>query len=193
MAARAKREEAMNKQTKTTERTKSILSDAFWQLYCHEDIRKISVKDITDRAGYNRSTFYQHFIDTYDVLEQIEDSLINDIAENVSKLLTSKNDTSWMKQITAMYDLKSEYLSVLLGRNGDPAFLDKLKTVMRPIYINKIKIDTSDFQANLMLEFTSSGILACIMYWYNQGKPIPAEEIVTMVRSIMKEGVLAAF
>lgn len=183
----------MNKQTGTTERTKSILLDAFWQLYCHEDIRKISVKDITDKAGYNRSTFYQYFIDIYDVLEQIEDSLINYIAKNVSSILTSENDNDWMKQITAMYDSKSEYLSVLLGKNGDPAFPDRLKTVMRPIFINKIKIDTSDFQANLMLELTSSGILACIMYWHNQGKPVPAEEVVVMVRSIMKKGVLTAF
>jgi len=183
----------MKKQTETTERTKAVITDAFWQLYCNEDIRKISVKDIADKAGYNRSTFYQYFIDTYDVLEKIEDSLINYIAENVSTILSSENEDDWMKQITEMYDSKSGYLSVLLGKNGDPLFLDKLKTVMRPIYTNKIKIDASDFQTNFMLEFTSSGVLACIMYWHNQGKPIPAEEVVAMVRSIMKRGILSAF
>lgn len=180
----------MSKQTETAERTKSNLSDAFWQLYCHNDISKISIKNITDKAGYNRSTFYQYFTDINDVLGRIEDSVIGNIAENVSEILSSENEDDWMSRIIEMYDEKSGYLSVLLGENGDPTFLDKLKAVMRPIYISKAKLGNDDFRANMALEFTIAGSLACIIYWHGQNKPVPAKEAVAIVRSIMKTGTL---
>lgn len=56
--------------------TKQDLIDAFWYFYCNKRIEKITIKEITLKAGYNRSTFYEYFIDIYDVLEQIESSLI---------------------------------------------------------------------------------------------------------------------
>lgn len=42
---------------------------------------KITVKDITNKAGYNRGTFYEYFTDVYDVLNYIEDSLIPTLEE----------------------------------------------------------------------------------------------------------------
>jgi len=77
----------MKKQPEITERTKAILTDAFWQLYCQKDIHNISVKEITDKGGFNRSTFYQYFTDVYDVLNQIEDSLIDCVISHVRESL----------------------------------------------------------------------------------------------------------
>ena len=53
--------------------TRQALMDAFWTLYKKKRIEKITVKNITDAAGYNRSTFYQYFLDVYDILAQLED------------------------------------------------------------------------------------------------------------------------
>ena len=61
----------MKKQPEITVQTKQNLTDAFWQIYCTKRIDKITVRDITTKAGYNRGTFYEYFRDVYDVLEQI--------------------------------------------------------------------------------------------------------------------------
>lgn len=66
----------MKKQSEVTAQTKQNLVGAFWSLYCEKRIEKITVKEITLKAGYNRGTFYEYFTDVYDVLEQIEKSLI---------------------------------------------------------------------------------------------------------------------
>ena len=49
----------MAKRNEITSQTKQNFMDAFWTLYCDKRIEKITVKDITTRAGYNRSTFYE--------------------------------------------------------------------------------------------------------------------------------------
>ena len=66
----------MKKREEITAQTKQNIMDAFWSLYCEKRIEKITVRDITNEAGYNRGTFYEYFSDVYNVLEQIENTLI---------------------------------------------------------------------------------------------------------------------
>lgn len=69
----------MKKQPQITEQTKANLKDAFWKLYTEKPIEKISIKEITDLAGYNRGTFYLYYKDVYDIFSQIEDELLDKI------------------------------------------------------------------------------------------------------------------
>ena len=51
----------MKKQPQITEQTKDNLRSAFWTLYSSKPIDKITIKEITDLAGYNRGTFYLYY------------------------------------------------------------------------------------------------------------------------------------
>lgn len=46
-------------------RTRQLLEDAFMELLHNERFEAITVRDITQRAGVNRATFYAHFEDKY--------------------------------------------------------------------------------------------------------------------------------
>lgn len=50
------------------------------------DFEKITVKKICEKAGVNRSTFYAHFLDIYDMLDKMESYLHNELMENYSDL-----------------------------------------------------------------------------------------------------------
>lgn len=60
----------MRKQPEVTEQTKTNLRTAFWELYKEKPIEKITIKEITDAAGYNRGTFYLYYKDVYDLFTQ---------------------------------------------------------------------------------------------------------------------------
>jgi AcrR family transcriptional regulator len=62
-----------------TSATKQNLIDAFWSLYTQKDLSKISIKEVALKAGYNRSTFYEYFSSTYEILDTIEKGLISSI------------------------------------------------------------------------------------------------------------------
>ena len=51
-------------------RTKKLIFTAFINLIQEKDYNSITVQDISDRAMINRSTFYSHFKDKQDVLDQ---------------------------------------------------------------------------------------------------------------------------
>ena len=48
-----------------------LLAENFKELACQRPIEKITIKEITDRAGVIRPTFYNHFQDKYELLEWI--------------------------------------------------------------------------------------------------------------------------
>ncbi|MDO4321273.1 MAG: TetR/AcrR family transcriptional regulator C-terminal domain-containing protein [Lachnospiraceae bacterium] len=66
-------------------RTKSIITDAFWQLLEEKPYNKITVKDIVDCCQVNRNTFYYHFHDIPDLLEYAIKQDVNIIIQNNCK------------------------------------------------------------------------------------------------------------
>ena len=52
-------------------RTRKLISEAFIKLSCKKSFSDISVKDITEEAMINRATFYNHYLDKYDLLEKV--------------------------------------------------------------------------------------------------------------------------
>ena len=73
----------MNKQPEITAATRQRFVDVFCTLYATQPISRITVKELTTRAGYNRSTFYQYFKDVYDIQQYIEDQMMNDIRRDI--------------------------------------------------------------------------------------------------------------
>lgn len=51
--------------------TEAAITDAFLQLLDEKPFNKITVRDIVDRCGINRNTFYYHFQDIPSLLEKI--------------------------------------------------------------------------------------------------------------------------
>ena len=56
----------MKKQPQVTEQTRANLTRAFWELFLEKPVEKITVREIAERAGYNRATFYLYYRDVYD-------------------------------------------------------------------------------------------------------------------------------
>lgn len=50
-------------------RTRSLLEQAFREVLIEKGFQSISVQDITEKAGVNRTTFYLHFPDKYALLD----------------------------------------------------------------------------------------------------------------------------
>jgi len=179
----------MKKQPDITAQTRENLIQAFWSLYRQKAIEHISVKDITTQAGYNRSTFYEYFVDIYDVLNQLEDALLEYLKEQVLDTLGGGLNDDIIQKLADVYDTKGEYLSRLLGGMGDPYFASKLKSVMRTALLNAFRLPEDDIHTAYIFEFGMSAIIGTITYWYNNQKEIPSKELVRLIRSMLTMGI----
>ena len=62
-----------------TRYTREIITTAFWQLLQQKPMEKITVKEVCTLAQINRGTFYRHFRDCYDLMEQLEEQALEQL------------------------------------------------------------------------------------------------------------------
>ena len=62
----------MKKQDPRIQRTRQNIINGFMRLIKQKDFSDISIADITQEAEINRSTFYYHFMDKYDLIDVIQ-------------------------------------------------------------------------------------------------------------------------
>lgn len=63
--------------------TKKEIIEAFWKLYAEKPVEKIHVSSICQLAEYNRTTFYNHFKDIYDLREQAAGDIFLTVRDEV--------------------------------------------------------------------------------------------------------------
>ena len=179
----------MTKHLETKVLTRENLIQAFWDLYRKKKIDQISIKEITEKAGYHRSTFYEYFVDIYDLLNQLEESLLTYIQENVLLSLGGIQNEDFVGGMADLYETNGQFFSVLLGENGDPLFAKKLKAVMQPALMKAFGLPGSDIQAGYIFEFGISAIIETITHWYQSNKNLPSKELILLIRSMLMNGV----
>ncbi len=171
-------------------RTKKNLKEAFWQLYEKKEVSKITVKDVTTLAGYNRSTFYEYFKDVYDVLEQLEESLIKKPLMPFKKSKEGKEVESIIMALSEEFERNKRYFSVLLGDNGDPRFRSKVQNKIKPKIREKLEdLGVKDEnKINILIEYQVSAMLGIMIYIHTSENPPKISELFEVVNSLNRHG-----
>ena len=180
----------MRRQPQVTEQTRANLRQAFWELYAERPVEKISVREITDRAGYNRATFYLYYHDVYELLAEIEDQVLGVIERLVNERLLKGDRLDFsqhMGLILRLAQRSRDYTRVLLGPHGDPAFTQRLKGILSPL-IDRFFLPEEPLgqQAeHIVREFYLSGIVATIRTWTAEEDPMPIEQLIGVIVNVV--------
>lgn len=174
--------------TNITDVTRKNIVESYWEIYKVKEGKQISVKEVMERAGYNRCTFYEYFNDTNDILNYLENSLIEYLKNNI--ISRNSIDNYILENIPKLYEEKGEYFSVLLGSNGDASFQSKLKNTIKPFIKEKLNVDKQSIKNDLAFEFTISGLISTFNYWYNHRNELDTNELIKITHSIMTKGTI---
>jgi len=164
----------MKKQPEVTEKTKRAFMDAFCELYSQKPIEKISVQEITNKAGYNRSSFYQHFHDIYELLDYVEKDVLSLLHQ---RLHTDKGS---IQEMISVFDEKGFYLNALFGEYGGNRFLELLKANVS-FESHKLNIPKDSSLSPYLMEFHLTTVLSLLRLWYRRQRDIPSEEILSLI------------
>lgn len=172
------------KQPQVTEQTRANLMQAFWSLYLEKPIEKITIREITDRAGYNRATFYLYYRDVYDLFDQFEEGVLGKVRTLVNEHLMHDETLNLKQHMGLIVELAQQfdgYLPRLMS--GDPSFSERLKAVITPLldrFILNEAAPTED-ERRLLREFYASGLLASINAWMTAPDRIPLSAFIDLI------------
>ncbi len=174
----------------TIQITRRKIMDSFWELFNSNELKNITVGKITKQAHLNRGTFYQHFNDIYDLLEQMEQQLIDLLKENVISLLKEgvpENLEEFSKVCSKVFQKYNKKL-YLLFRN-DPSFGEKIKNEMYPVLEAANLLPENFPYKNYVMTFGFYSMLNMINYWYENPENISPEELVYINQTLLLKGI----
>lgn len=74
-------------------KTKAQLREGLARLMLQKSIKEITVKELVDEVDINRSTFYLHYTDIYQMLQQIEEDALEEITQVMQNYTIDSNNT----------------------------------------------------------------------------------------------------
>lgn len=101
-------------------RTRRSLRDALFALTRERTLEAISVSDIADRAGVNRSTYYQHYKDKDTLLAEALDAVLEDTIGDEGELSEDSGPRILLSYLQHVSD-HAELYRALLGAQGSAA------------------------------------------------------------------------
>ncbi|MDE6432613.1 MAG: hypothetical protein K2L07_00115 [Lachnospiraceae bacterium] len=152
-------------------KTKKAIQDVFCEMTKEKNLNEITVKELCAEADINKSTFYLHYHDIYDLADQIQDILIRDVCAIIDEYpyeeTITKAPEMWIKIARAHFK-DSNDLGSIMRRTGMLPLIRKFECAVIEHIMNKFVLagmernSASFFQHHLYVTFVINGYLGVL-------------------------------
>ena len=177
-------------------KTNIAIKKAFIEIMEEEGFSKLNVKKIIDRAKINRSTFYAHYMDKYDLLEKIEDQFLNGLKDIeipvpeeviIEKSFSTEYFLTHVEFVISYLKENGKLMTLLMSDKGDPAFSNKLNEVLKQIWLDKKITDQLSIPQNYAIAAVTGMITSVIVEWVKSDFKESEKEFERIVIKIIKD------
>lgn len=164
--------------TEKNRKTKQLIQKSFMEILELKSFDSITIGEITKTAQINRGTFYLHYQDKFDLLDQVEQQLFDDFGIHLGKLQSSysphhtfeKQQENLASALFSFIELHSPILKIFLSDHGRAGFHIRFRDAFSEMV--RVNLEKKEgFRANLnipleyFLSFITSAFLGLIEQW----------------------------
>ena len=183
----------MNKNDSKYFYTAQLMNQALLALLEKKDIDFITVTEITKKAGVNRSTFYLHYEDVYELLEETIENLSKQFAQsfnqNTNAVGQSQQDAFFItdKHLVPYLSFVKQNKRVLKLVNQKPQLFGAKRAYQKmydEVFYPAIACFVKDENKRIYnLEFFTGGVTAIVHKWLELDCVTEIDEIVEIIKS----------
>jgi AcrR family transcriptional regulator len=159
----------------------------------------VTVSDIAERAMINRATFYRHFLDKCDLVEQYMDEVyaLASIADAESPHVVATPPSAPRPPAGLLITLRhvqanSAFYCVMLGAKGDPGFTERFRQNCerryRHLFATSTKIVENEPNSpplDLRIDYISYAAVGAIVWWLESEQPCTPEQLAVWISQLM--------
>ena len=181
----------LNRQNRTKDHLKLALIELIKEIGYHS----VTVKNIVNRAAYNRSTFYTHYVDKIELVDDLMSTMLQGLEASVGtayypgqKLQTSKLNEPSFNIITYIY--KNRHFFELINYEDTlPGLHTKFPQTIIKIYNEQFKFETiNNMTVNMdyFKRYTAYGFYGLLQNWIENHFTVSREEFIKEVIDLTK-------
>ena len=178
------------KENRKIARTKQLLSDALTGMLKEMPLHAVSIRELCQRAGINRTTFYNHYGSQYDLLNEIAERFLTDIAQQLSFADASSRE-SVQERVTTVFSYLEEHLTLsrlLLSSNADKSFAEKLFSLPKitDLLDAALRECEDETTREAVISFAIHGSYHLLLDWIRRDERIPADRQAAMILELAR-------
>lgn len=148
-------------------KTKKILFNSLLNLMKIKNFEKIKISDICEESLVNRSTFYAHYDDKYELLidlfEERKLSLLKVLEDNENKSFSKEYLMELLSILIDHIEENKEIYSAILANNRNGILIDFLIDAIEKDVSERLKgnseIKNSDLPLDIIVKFYAGGLI----------------------------------
>ena len=175
--------------------TKKLLRDSLLSLLNQKPLRSITVKELCANAKLNRGTFYAHYRDVFDLMEQIEDEMKTAFFAAVEPVMTDVGQISppkMTKKVFECIERNADLCRVAIGPYGDRDFTRRLLRESRERSIQRclqVFPNADRWQIEAYFTFITGGCYALMERWIRRDMKENSADLADAAEKIMEMGI----
>ncbi len=184
-----------NKKDLRVIKTKKALYNTLLELMKDKTFEEIKISDICTNALINRSTFYSHYNDKYELLidfiNSLKESLISDLEKNENSLNTKEFFMEMINiYLNHLEEKKNIYYAILIN-NRNSIMMDILLDVanndikkrIEKLDINKLENVPND----IVTKFYLGAVVSIIVEWLRSNSKYTKENIIDYLETLIPD------
>ncbi|MEF9839367.1 MAG: TetR-like C-terminal domain-containing protein [Lachnospiraceae bacterium] len=177
-------------------KTKKALRQSLSVLLADKNIQEITVKELTNLADIHRGTFYFHYRDVYDLQEQIENEILEEIKGIFDAYPPDETPDKALTILTVFNQYlyqNSEICHLFINGNGNYNFRDKLRLIIKDEYLHKwienLSGKSSGEDLEYFCDFIMAGCIAVVGRWLTGRMQATPEELAVKMQHMALDGI----
>lgn len=169
-----------------TKFTRKLIQDCLFELLKDKPLTKITVKDICLKADINRTTFYRHYKDPFDLMDQIEAELLVSFKQYAKTVMSLDMESALESMFKAIQN-NQEIYRILISSNVDRPYIHNMITESYNIFqdsLSKGYPDLSEEQRRWMYFYIAYGSISITLDWMNQGMNESPAKMATYITTL---------
>ena len=165
------------KEYSCVKKTKKAFEESLSYLAKDRQLNKISVKEVCEKAQLSRNAFYFHYKDINDLINDIENNLLSEVAN----LLHDIEDIEFPRSIYAtidgfidLFEARRDIVLMLMDKSFSTSFTEKMSEMFSEFnykYFKEFNGDRSRVSYDFFYIYLSGGFYDVVRYWLdNQDK-----------------------
>jgi AcrR family transcriptional regulator len=172
--------------------TKLLLKQSLISLLKENNISQISVKELCSTAGINRSTFYLHYANAYELLEHVEQEIISNTREYLEKIDASDSGVTYILAFLDYIKKNDDLFTVMLFKSNDGVlFPQRLLNEILMKIDNHLQLNVTENLKPFTYAYLVNGSLAIIQEWIRQKFTISSHELAQLIFSLNDHSLIA--
>ena len=176
-----------------TSKSKVAIHDAFISILEYKSIDKISVKEISEKAGINRKTFYAHYTCIKDIANEIKEELVEGADDFLKSIIIDEygfGPQYFLQFINMIYSSNPSFFENLITGENYHFLVESCKKSLKERLLEGLNLEDGErLKADFSIEFALGGASAIYVEWIKNQKPIPFEEVSSLILDMILSGI----